>query len=439
MPIARPLIVFLLLCLLLLAACSKEENAPSERQATAAAAPTRILLKDALTLQRFELTPEALSVWRQGAGPKPTLLLLSNDPLLQPVPETLLQQVAALVKTASGEELAARGSLRRADPLLAPQMTLDAALRTGLFAKVIWAVPRQDDAPQIDARQLGAQLVEAALATDDEAATLKQQRELVVGRLRGTPLAVGTLSQLIGIAEPVVVHIDQSYFQKLYKNEIKTPLLPIIYDTLKELRSKNIPVLAVTFSYGNLEGRVDLQVRFVGEILARLIENPAELDQPVPANWQRQMNVFHLGSLLQKDKAREVALAMEKEEPDKAWVQYTLYKSAQENRIGDEALEHLTKAVHLDRIYALEYEVLAGMAYDRGRPEAALQVLQHAGTAFPEDPFLQLKIAQLASEIGDNKNARFLVDGLHPLPWSPVFYPEMPDYLKGFAAHLEGK
>lgn len=463
-------IYLLLACLVLgtlLVSCSREEPppvpAPAERTVTPAApsptpvspaappaveprasvppAPSSVrpaaLLTEPLPLRRGEVPAEALAIWRAYASQKPTLLILSNNPMLAPVPETIRNEVRDLVTQGDVEALRRRGSLQVADPLLMPNMTVTAALQSGLLSQVVWALPLRDSSKEISSEVFLRNLGANALLGEDELRRLKVAKHLVRGAVRGTPLLVAALDKLPLLSGPVIVHIDQSYFQDRYKNEVATPLLGMVYDVLYQLREKRLPVLAVTFAYGNLEERIALDVRFLGEVLAHFIEHPERSKEPVPLNWQRMADIFHLQSLFETEKLRDLAMAMERDDPESAWVKFALYRAATVRKAGEVALEYLAEAVRRDRIYAVEYLNLAQMAYDKKRSDAALQMLQSAADAFPDNPQITLKIAQLTAERGDRKAALQLVGELQQLPWSPLYFLRMPDYLKSFSEFLQ--
>lgn len=439
-PAALPIILLwiaMTLCLSGTAQAVRTEPATPSVPVTPTNRSVPAFLHEPATLQRLELSTEALVPWRQVSSSHPTLLLLSNDPLLVPVPPTLRERVSNLVQSATVEKMASRGTMRVADPLVLPEMAVDAALRSGLFERLVWILPRKAQSEAIDVQKLREQLTESGLASQEEAASFQAQEKGVAGSLRGVPVWIGSLADLGKLPGPVVVHFDQSYFQKLYQNEVTTPLMPLVYEALRDLRDRNLPVLAATFAYDNQAGRFSLDVRFLGAVLARLVEAPEELDRPVPELWQQQGKIFYMGNMFQESQGREIALAMKKAAPEKPWVNFTLFRTAQEQHLGQEALEDLALAVQGDRMYALEYESLARQAYDKQRPAAALHMLKLANSVFPADVRLVLQMAQLANEMGQPKVAEHLLKRLAALTWSKVYYPDMPKYLADFLEALQ--
>ena len=53
-----------------------------------------------------------------------------------------------------------------------------------------------------------------------------------------------------------------------------------------------------------------------------------------------------------------------------------------------------------------------------------------ARDAFPDNPFLQLGVAEQMLALGQRDHAVKLLQELEKLPCSPVYYPELPDHLR---------
>lgn len=404
---------------------------------TTVSSTLKIACIDPLQLHRVELASEALAVWRQYAAQRPTLLLLSDQPMLMAVPPALAASVADFVTTATPAELARRSHPKAPDVLLIPEMTVDIALRRNWIGKLGWVLPLRDASQGLNLEPFRKRLQEQGLATAEEAATLRGDRERLQGMLRGVPVELATLDKQSAVTGPVILHLDMSYFKNLYKNDMATPLMNLVFETLTRLRERKLPVLAVTFSYGNLDERIALDVRFVGEVVATLFAHPEMFNRPVPVNWVRQDQILYLYNLFQKEKARELALAQEKDLPGAAWVKFNLYQAAAAFHEGDKAMAYLEQAVRLDKVYALEYLNLAQMAYDKKMPGDALRMLKLAATVFPSDPSIRLQLAQLTAELGDHKTALHLVRQLQALPWSLDYNRQVPGDLQAFAEFLQ--
>jgi tetratricopeptide (TPR) repeat protein len=425
--------LILLVTVFFLVGCSQEES-PADK---AEVKQEQLALNEPIAVQRVELSTEILAVWRQYAARKPTLLLLSDQPMLLPVPASLSNAVGEFVTTAKPSELARRSHPKAADVLLMPDMTVDIALRQKWVGKLAWALPFRNPDQPLTLERFQRQLKQKGLATEEERDSLQGDSKLITGRLRGVPVELATLEHLPPISGPVIIHIDLSYFKRRYKSDVATPLLNLIFETLTKLRERQATVLAVTFCYGNLDERIALDVRFVGDIVADLFARPQMFDEPVPDDWQRQGQILYLNGFFQKERQRELALALEESLPETAWVKYNLYQSAAAHKEGDAALDYLAQAVQRDKVYAMEYLFLAEMAYDKGLPAEALRMLRLADTGLPDNPMIRLQIAQLSAELGDQETALLIVRQLQALPWSTVYQAPLEEYLRGFADSLE--
>lgn len=435
-------VLFGLMLVLLVSGCNRKEGdsiKPEKLEAPIQSADqqTRIFLNDSMPLHRIEAASEALVIWRQFSEQKPTMLLLSIDPMLAPVPETLSAETASFITSRTHLEISERSSLWRSNPFMLPAMTVDAALRNGWFGRLIWVLPMRNAGLDLSAKRFRQQLKESGMATEAELETVSVVGNRLNGVLRETPFVAAALPNLSEINGPVIIHFDQSYFEKLYKNEISTPIIPLVYESLKALRDRKIPVLAVTFAYGNLDGNISLDVRFVGDVLQAFIEHPELFDQPMPKSWKLQGDILYINNFFQKEKTLELALEMEKTAPESAWVKFTLYRAAAENNMGTAALGSLAEAVAIDKVYALEYLALSDMAYEKKRPDEALRMLKLAHDAFPDNFQITLNLAQLLAELGQVETALQLIEPLQKLSWSKVYYADMPDALARFAKQLK--
>lgn len=396
-----------------------------------------VLMQEPTKVYVFETAAEALSVWRRAKDQRPTLLLLSNNPYLRPVPEALHLQASRLINNADLDSLRLATSDRSPSPIILPQMAIDSALRNGFFSELAWALPIRDTEHELSLKKFREQLIGAGLINEDESNSMSLEEEIFTASIRDIPFRAAPLSLIKGLQGPVIVHIDLSYFQPIYKNEISTPLLDIVKNVLLTLKTMHLQTVAVTFSHSHLDNQISLDVRFLSEIIASLIEGPSQLEQPIPSNWQRQRDALYLANFFQKEKIRELFLAQEQDAPEKAWIKFNLYRSAAEHKEGNKALDYLTQAVELDSMYALEYFALSDMAYEKKRPHESLRMLGLAAKSLPEDPIIKLQMAQLANELGMKEMSLKLLDEIRMLEWSNIYYPQMPQYLSELTTFVE--
>ena len=394
-----------------------------------------LLLHSPLNLKRYEFPSEALLSWYALRKTRPALLLYSKAPFLQSVTHAMTKDL--LERLAKDEKSAMR--FDTADPAILPQMTVDAALQAGFFSSVYWIIPSNSDASELSIERFRQQMVAAGAMDREEARLLTLNEGIFSGTARGVPFRALHPNANFSINGPVALHFDLSYFSPLYKSEIKTPLFPLVYQTLKHLRNQRLEAVDATFSYSQISGEVPLGSRFLGDIFAQIFLAPELLDKPFPADWRQRAKALYLPELFNTSTAREALMQLQSSHPEDPSLDYALYQISRQSRsIRHEALNHLADAVQLDPVYATEYLYLARLAREKGRPAEATHVLQLAAAARPDNPFVTLELARALIADGQTEDAASLLKQLQGLRWSKQFYPAMPSFLEKLHADAVG-
>ncbi len=394
---------------------------------------TKLLLKDSVTPHFFELPTEAATIWRRYKSIQPALLLLSNDPFLTQVPKAMESKVSTLLNSSNQEEIRRRSNPQMASPVLFPEMVIDAILPEKMFSHYLWAIPLTEEEDPVSAKTLRERMLNHRLASKEEVDTfVDDPNGTIRGTVRDVPFTAGVLELLPSPDTPLILHIDLSYYQAQYTNEINTPVFQLIQDTMKQLQQMECNVLDVTFSYGNLDGRIAQDVRFMGDIHKDIMAKPTMIFDDLPNNYKRQADALYLEALFRKGQAHELYLAQEQELPETAWVKYNLFRSNANHKRGDLALSYLAKAIEFDNVYAMAYFDLSDQALRIKLPAEAFRMLKLASGSFPDNPTIKLKMAELAYSLMDFKTAEHLIAQLQQLPWSEVYHQEMPAKLERF-------
>jgi tetratricopeptide (TPR) repeat protein len=429
----QPIISATLLLLLLTGVCGcKQETAPATEKIKPPATKTAAarLLSEPLRTTITESLSEALPVWRRHQQQRPALLLLANDPYLQKIPPPLFDETLQLINQGSAAEIARRTSRPGPNPLMFPAMTVTAALEAELISEVIWVLPIASSTEKVNLQVFRDQLARYRTGNAEQLPQIRLQGDALSGTISGKPFRAVSLEQLPELTGPLLLHIDLGFFSPLYRHEIGTPIYQLIYKVLSRLREQGWSGLHATVSTANLDSQLPLKTRFLADNIKTLIENPALLEQPVPASWIQRAQILYLENFLQKEKILNLYLAMATENPDNPSIQYGLYQIMRRFKEAETAFSYLKKAVELDPIYAIEYLTLAQFADDKKHPDAALRMLDKAGAVFPQDPFIVLKKAQLLIATGQGEQALPLLDQLKSLTWSTVYDPQMPEELE---------
>lgn len=423
--------------MLSLTGCDSAKNEPppantntSSQQKPLPELKTFTLLVDAGNVTLAETATAALPAWRVYAQHKPVLVLFSNDPFLYPVPAPLHAQTMELVRNGDLKQIKVRAVDITPDPLLLHRMAVDAALKAGFFSKLVWVLPNEGDKPLLPLEAFKQKMVDSGIATSEEAKSFALQGGTYSGVLRGIPISACGINAIPQQKAPAWVHFDLSFFKPLYRNEVSTPLYPLIFGVMKQIRTAHIPCVSASVSYSNLGGAIALKVRFIGQDLAHLIKNPDALDGGLPELQIRRAQNLYLEQFMKKDDILKNCQTMNKLAPDNASVKFDLYNAYREIKKGNMALESLRQAVVIDQMYAYEYIFLAETALNKGRPDAALEMLGLARKSFPGNPTIPLLEAKTQILLGHREPALSLVKELRTMPWSKVYDQEMTQRLE---------
>lgn len=443
--------LLLFLCLLLsFIACKKNDStvdpqttarkavllpAPAEPALPLTAAP---FLSQPLPTTVIESTNEALPIWRSFAKNRPALIIAANGPAMFPVPAELRSEVDGLLKSGDDKELVRRSSPNNPDPLLLPMMSLNVALEAGWFSQVIWIFPTKQLPEQLNLATFQQQLVDAQIASPDEAASFTLKQGSFSGIIRGRPFTAAPAEALPPLEQSALLHIDADYFKPIYNGEIKTPLYPLMIHLLNKIKERDWKVAAATVSLSNQQfDGLPLHTRFLGKDLALVLQDPHMLQETFPQQWERRSNALYLENFMQKDEIRRVYLEMEKEDPGDPAVKFGLYHISRQLNKTEEALEYLREAVQLDKIYAREYLALSELAMEKNRPGKAVEMLQLARSAQPENPFILLQIVRALLNTGQHESAKALKSELTTLMWSKNYYLEQGQETAGLLSLLQ--
>lgn len=388
-----------------------------------------VMLQEPTEAPLYETSAVALGSWCRYATSKPALLLLSQNPFLQPVPLKKREQAIELVNSCDPARIVAEINDDNPDPTILPNMSVSAALDAGLFSQLLWVLPIDSSQKQLSAETFHQQLVEKGIVNQAEAASFIQNGNELTGMLHGVPVRVIPLDKLYPLKNSLLVHLDMSFFPPLYQNEIKSPLFPLIFQTLHKLRKLEQTPLSVSLSQSNSDGGLPLTTRFVGSVVQSLFQKPEQLDRQPRLNWQRHRDALYLDNFFKNEETLSLYQQMEQTETDNPDIKYALYQNLRKLKKGTAALEKLAEAVALDPTYALEYLSLARTAFELIRPDEALRMFDLAMLTFPQNPFIGLQKAELLTTLGQQQAALKLLRKLRQLSWSDLYYPRVPAHL----------
>lgn len=424
-----PCTILLLIALSIpLFGCDQHKTTP----APVRVAPKELLkvpFKEAITPDLFELPSGAITTWRKFAEYRPTLILFSSVPLLDPIAENKLPAIQELLRSASDAEIIRRGQIEVADPVFFSAETVSVALDQNYFSEIVLMLPKKRGEKELSLQAFRNVAVEYNFLTKAEGDSLTEENGVFSGTIRGHRLRAVTTGTIPAITTPVIVHLDLGYFKDEYIDEVKTPSYDLILQVADSLRSAGCPALAMTMSFSNQENGYSLDSRFMVRDIAEAARNPQYLNGEAPPSWSLRAAMLYAHTMFSESRAGELAVqAAQLSPPDPAALYTLAMMLLQKNRV-EEGFAALDRAVALDKGYGLAYKDLALQGMEIGKIDKAIELLSKYCALVPDNPFLRLLLADMLIRNGRGKEALPLLGELSRLPWSPV-HAQIPEQLK---------
>lgn len=395
--------------------------------------PTATMLKtpfkDAIEPVLYELPSGALATWRDYAKYKPTLVLYSTHPLLDPIPAERKKTIEKLLKQGTAAEIVSRARGLSSDPAILPPEAVSAAIDNGIFSELVIVLPNLKIPEEVTLEKLRKRMISAGFLSEAESAGLTLNDGVVSGTVRNLPLRIVHPKRLPKIMTPIILHVDLGYFKDMYVNEIKTPAYELLYQLATSVKNADYPTLVTTLSFSNQEVDFSLESRFMIRDLADVLRQPQFLGGNTPASWGLRTNALYATAMFEESRARELTTQAAKVSTNDAAAHYSLALDLFKQRRAEEGFAALDQAVALDRGYGLEYLELAERGKELGKLDKSIDLLQKADQAIPDTPFIRLELINQLIQSGRVKEARPLIAALRQLDWSEMFYPEIPRIL----------
>lgn len=395
-------------------------------------APTLRLFKESIEPQLFELPSQALVSWRSFKAQRPALVILADQPYLEPIPASLQAEALKMLIQGSDQELLRRADFDQPDPLnIAPQ-AVRAALMAGLFREVVWLLPDDRPLDEFSWQIMNQQLRMAGLLGQDEELKISDDGGIARTRLGATPLTLvhPDAWSLLHLQPPAVLHLDLSYFKSAYRSEARIPVYDMLMTVTGMLRGMELDLLAVTLSYSTLDGYVDLGGRFTLPAMAALIRQPDRLDKEIPKPWKLRARALNKLTLFEETEASVLyheLLALTPDDPAALYDVATRMFHAQQFSTGVKLID---RTVAIDPGYAVMYLDLAEKARQAGDLNNAELLLNKYRQLDPQHPGIMLRLAELYKSQGRLMEAQTLIAELEKLPWSPIYHGDLPELLE---------
>jgi len=190
------------------------------------------------------------------------------------------------------------------------------------------------------------------------------------GTLNGVPVKMLCLEDLENTGETVLIDVDASFFQSMYKNEKETSSLPFIAGMFKLLSNAGLNTYSVSVSASGLDESGTLRFRPFSRYMVRLFKEPGMVDVKPPALWSKRAEAWRM-----EQKNPKVAVSLYKRlierYPEDAASRYDLadlYFSLGEYK---DCLKELEEAAGLDPAYRAAFGVYVDRLTEDGKPQKA--------------------------------------------------------------------
>ncbi len=257
--------------------------------------------------------------------------------------------------------------------------------KSGVIDKVYWVPPTKESVGKEPLDGFKDYLKGIGIK-DTELKGLRQTSDSIEGSLNGIPIRIFSIKELPKIKENVFVLIDLNFFNSLYENEVKTPMLDFFGGFMETLGSKKLKVSEAIISYSTADGQVPLEFRFLGGYLQKYLTDPQSLSKGPLQTWKMRSEAMKNETFFQTDDTIQYYVDAIKLDPKDASLRFALAMAFLNQKNLEGLRAELDQAVALDNGYYTEYTEMGQYFQSKNMPEDADYFLSQAEKVNPQDP-----------------------------------------------------
>lgn len=221
---------------------------------------------------------------------------------------------------------------------------------------------------------------------------------IVRGRRDFTRYRLGPLSLSGEWPKGPCVVVDTGFFLPLYKDEIRTPMIPLVMRLAATLHQAGVTPAEVRIVDRKEAQDFPLEFGFLAGLLRDLFASPESFRENVPRSWSLLSEARHDVTLFQPEAAAErLEKILADPDPDPG-IRYLAASLRFRNGDTGGGLEYLEKAVRADAGFARGYSEHAMRLWKDGRADEAETVLRAGRRVLPGDGRLAIHLALLLAE-----------------------------------------
>lgn len=204
---------------------------------------------------------------------------------------------------------------------------------------------------------------------------------------------------------PILV-IDTAFLLSLYKDEVRTPMVPLVVKLYATIRRADIAPISVWIVSRNREVSFPLEFGYLPVLVREIFSTPRNFREELPETWRRVQSAQQLVFFGQTDEALEAL----KELLFPETAPYAYYQSAvlqfREARI-EEGVRNLRAGSSIDSDYGRGFLLQAGAFWAKGEVGIAEFILREGFSMFPGETSLAVGLARSLAEqaIGERDEA----------------------------------
>lgn len=274
-------------------------------------------------------------------------------------------------------------------PFLSTSGMVNLGRDAGLYGRVVWVMPVWRSVGLMQLESFKRYLIDRRGYRPEDLINLAVEGENIVGMLGGIPVTVTTVDDFDIGEEEAIVDIDLAYFTSLKaQNDSYGIGTASTLDFLRKLKEKNIRTRFVTVTLSNEDQSVPVIIRYLGDVIAQCIENPALLADTMP-KWQTMIEAERFLGEEQFWAADSVYSVLIRDYPDDPGLYYTGALALAFMGRGLDSGRHIWEAFRLDGMYRLGFFQIANLVAMKGKLRVGEEIvnMQSLGNILPFDEY----------------------------------------------------
>jgi tetratricopeptide (TPR) repeat protein len=247
-------------------------------------------------------------------------------------------------------------------------------------------------------------LEDGRVAAGDRGA-FRQEEGAFVGRIGGTAVSFRPLASLPRFEEARSLLVDPLFFQELYRNEVKTPMVGIVRKWGATLVEKGLASRPVVLLDEPERADFPLELGWLPRMLREVHASPSSFADSLPGKWATFAEAERMRYFEQSRQAAELYESYLEGDPSDPSAYLLLARLAARDGDVTEARRRIDQASSIDRAYRRGYGELAAFLLGKSEEERAVEALEGGLSRFPADPGLSTFLAGTLLQRGERKAA----------------------------------